>query len=1025
MSGVLRDYQIEMLDRLYDAWGKHRSVMVQMPTGTGKTYVLAEVIRREMKNGKGESGNVLVVAHRRELLEQIRNTLGRFGLNTSLADGTNASSIVVESIQKLAREGCPIPNPSPQRGGECLMGLSPSLVVIDEAHHALARTYRMLWEWWPKARFLGLTATPCRLSGEPFTDLFDVLLQSWTIRKFIEEKRLSNLDYVSVRPNSTTMQMVASLDKRGSDGDYQTKQMANVLDVPESVEHLYRCYKKYAEGKKGIVYAINREHARHIAEYYSENGVRCAVIDAKTPEKERERLVAMYRQVALRGLDVLVNVDIFSEGFDVPEVEFVQLARPTLSLSKYMQQLGRGMRVTKSKRDVIILDQVGLYLIFGLPKNNRDWQGMFLGKVKGRGKVPANSQRLMCEVVDEKDLLNEELYRIEEYVLRDGVLYKKNKEKAESRSAERYGRLQIFRERGLYGVRSGGIVTCPPAFERIERIGQKGGNYFAKGVLPNGKAGVEEFTIIDKDGKDLHARMKGRLVAENDGLFEYQASESGRLASYIWDARYDRYYKDVRVVSFMGITLFKNGMREGYTLRGCHERIGLLDMTEVLFNDRMVIMGRDLFVKDTPIRHYHIEGFHDDSIWVTTADGVARVSKDGSIGMASKSLPRGLADTPRMRLLELHRAGGMTCQETAMRALRREMLGAFGRKANVSDQPLLLQVPMGAGKLRMAVQIIKDSIWKNGGVKIQHVVVVAHRKETKTQIAAVLDSFKVGYEVLTRIKSDALDYEDVTVIHTEQIKAFVNRNAPWFTPVLIVIDEAHRIDKASFLLLRQRWPHAQIVGLSATPYRADGSGLDDIFPQLIPSPSLQTMINKRLLKNVKMVSAGGKPENVKELFQTYRRFADGKQGIVFAKNGRHANRIVEYYMQMGVESACIGFDTPAEEAEWLLNDYEKGAVKVLVNVDYFLDVDRCMVADFVQLAQPLDSVAAYLQQVECCMVIDEKSRENKQNLMVIDHVGASERFGLPTKKLDRVSSCQGAKDNRRKTGERRIWMPTM
>ena len=162
----LRDYQLEMLGQLDAAWRQHRSVMVQMPTGTGKTVLLAEAIRKlKIENEKlkiGSPGAVLVVAHRKELIEQIRR---------SIVD--HSPFIIVESIQKLSKHIDEVE-------------FEPSLVVVDEAHHALAKTYRMLWERWPKARFLGLTATPCRLSGESFTHLFDVLLQSWSIQTFID-----------------------------------------------------------------------------------------------------------------------------------------------------------------------------------------------------------------------------------------------------------------------------------------------------------------------------------------------------------------------------------------------------------------------------------------------------------------------------------------------------------------------------------------------------------------------------------------------------------------------------------------------------------------------------------------------------------------------------------------------------------------------------------------------------------------------------------------------------------------------
>ena len=420
MQEALRDYQKEMLERLHQAWEEYQSVMVQMPTGTGKTYLMAEAIRTITNQQETiNRGGVLIVAHRIELIEQISRTLDRFriehGLIVSGKPIDEAKLVQVASIQTLTR----------RIGTQELF--SPSLIIIDEAHHAVAETYQMLWEWWPEAKFLGLTATPCRLSGEAFTDLFDTLLQSWSIREFIQKGWLSDLDYVSVRSDSIAVRKVASLNKRGADGDYQTKQVALVLDTEESIEHLYRSYKEFADGKRGIVYAINREHARHIAEYYAERGLRCAVIDSKTPAKERRRIVEEYRNNEFnelkgqedRGIDILVNVDIFSEGFDVPEMEFIQLARPTLSLSKYLQQVGRGMRVAKGKQEVIILDQVGLYLMFSLPTSDRNWQGTFLGRISGKGRGLDNKRETINnngEPINNKRLVNEQMFRIKSIV---------------------------------------------------------------------------------------------------------------------------------------------------------------------------------------------------------------------------------------------------------------------------------------------------------------------------------------------------------------------------------------------------------------------------------------------------------------------------------------------------------------------------------------------------------------------------------------------------------------------------------
>ena len=374
---MLRDYQKDICSRTVEALKRHRSVMVQMPTGTGKTVVLASLVNEELRNvsstksmkseelrnlrSQSVCNTILIVAHRRELVEQIKDTIRRLGID----DG----NIMVESIQTISRR---IEN----------LEFTPSLVVIDEAHHAVAATYKKMWDRWQEARFLGFTATPCRLKKQGFTDLFEVLLQSWSMNRFIAEGWLSLYDYMSIAPNSRDQQIVNGLRKRGADGDYSMREMSEKLDVMPSIERLCDTVTRYAAGKKGIVYAINITHAEHIAEHYVKNGISAAVISSKSPAEERKRLLADFKN---GGTDVLVNVDLFGEGFDCPDVEFIQLARPTLSLSKYMQQVGRGMRVFNGKKFCLILDNVGLYRLFGLPSEDRDWLAMFEGRTAGKG----------------------------------------------------------------------------------------------------------------------------------------------------------------------------------------------------------------------------------------------------------------------------------------------------------------------------------------------------------------------------------------------------------------------------------------------------------------------------------------------------------------------------------------------------------------------------------------------------------------------------------------------------------------
>ena len=469
----LFDYQEDMKERIEKALRLYRSVMAQMPTGTGKTYLLTAVIDSFVSNNPMEK--VWIVAHRRELVSQIDETVRKFHSYSASNTSSLLSSVKAVSIQWLSKHYDEIEE-------------EPGMIVIDEAHHALAKTYKEMWERFPKAKFLGLTATPCRLNGKGFTDLFDVLVQSWSVPEFISKGRLATYDFVSIKSDGMTQRLIDSLQKRGADGDYQNKEMDMLLNKKPSIERLYQSLEEYGKDRKGIVYAINISHANAIAEFYREHGIAAVAIDSKTPSSLRKELIERFKAssntsqnlpfsnhpvnsskitpslftikegstshpdpLTLRGeggnrptrcseplrskdggpskvspdcagwdrlgaaclrpadkvgdrlaatclragdgladgagdglapIQVLVNVDIFSEGFDCPDVEFVQLARPTLSLAKYLQMVGRGLRVAKGKKNCVIIDNVGLYRVFGLPSQVWNWNAMFEGKLK-------------------------------------------------------------------------------------------------------------------------------------------------------------------------------------------------------------------------------------------------------------------------------------------------------------------------------------------------------------------------------------------------------------------------------------------------------------------------------------------------------------------------------------------------------------------------------------------------------------------------------------------------------------------
>ena len=412
----LYDYQAEMKERIDTAFRSYQSVMVQMPTGTGKTILLAEVVKSEKLKGKNTW--VWIVVHRRELVEQIRETLYTMLSSPSSISETTTSllsekfCIKVMSIQWLSRHYQELEE-------------SPSLIVIDEAHHAVAKTYKEVMDAFPESKKLGLTATPCRLTRRGFTDLFDVLLMSWSAKRFIAIGRLSLYDYMSIKADSEDQRRILGLTKRGADGDFSLKEMSEKLDVRPSIKRLCETVLRYAADKKGITYAIDITHAEHIAEEYRRHGIMAVAISSKTPLAERKAIIERFKGTGIgdrndkpyyaslgltkpfgetlsadykadvrdktleqtNDIQVLVNVDLFGEGFDCPDVEFIQLARPTLSLAKYLQQVGRGMRVFEGKKYCLILDNVGLYRLFGLPSDDRDWQAMFEGKIAGKGNM--------------------------------------------------------------------------------------------------------------------------------------------------------------------------------------------------------------------------------------------------------------------------------------------------------------------------------------------------------------------------------------------------------------------------------------------------------------------------------------------------------------------------------------------------------------------------------------------------------------------------------------------------------------
>ena len=593
----LFDYQEDMVKRVQEAFKHHDAVMVQMPTGTGKTMVLANIVFSYLEKCNHP---IWIVAHRRELVSQIKDTLNKSLLifskthpQWSLHPLRFPRSRGTETSLTLKGGSTAFPKPlSPQGTGDvtalrcseplrskvggpskvspdCLsagasegalsssylistsikvtsiqwlsrhygeMEEKPGLIVIDEAHHALAETYAEVMNAYPKAKKLGLTATPYRLNGKGFTDLFDTLLCSWSMEKFIAEGRLSLYDYYSIKPDSADQLLIDSLQKRGADGDYQQKELNEVMDVKPSLERLCLTIKEYVPGKKGIVYAISIQHAEHIAKYYRENGIKAVAISSKTPLAERQEFIERFKASSLSSslnsasntfneIEVLVSVDLFSEGFDCPDVEFIQLARPTLSLAKYMQMVGRGLRVAEGKEYCVILDNVGLYKRFGLPSVDRDWQSMFEGRtsledILQEACMHVNSHNCRMDLMMDGD---EEMMKIINHVRQQQII------------RDTFGYQIVEDEKGLKGIKdkdSKMILECQ--YKKIEvtndgfaycyirkKVGRKewidlrNRLWFANKPQSVKLMGIDFCT---EDGKRLYPRIQSKYIDEKTYL---------------------------------------------------------------------------------------------------------------------------------------------------------------------------------------------------------------------------------------------------------------------------------------------------------------------------------------------------------------------------------------------------------------------------------------------------------------------------------------------------------------------------
>lgn len=346
---ILRPYQIELISDAREAMRHDRRVLLQAPTGAGKTAItvnmMAAAVERDMR--------AWFLVHQNELLTQTSRALWKQKLEHGfIASGkaTTPCAAQVASVQTLVRR---LDHLQP-----------PNLIIIDEAHRAAAATYAKVLEAFPNAYVIGLTATPARTDGQGLGGMFDALVQGPTIAQLIEAGYLC--DYEIMAPP----QVADVSNVKTTAGDYNAGELAEAMDRPTITGDAVAHYVEHASGKRCVVMCVTLKHAQHVQQQYESAGVAAEFLHGGLTDKERELMLARFEAGETH---VLTNCQLMIEGIDVPMIEVVQWLRPTQSLIIWMQGNGRGLRPADGKDHLLILDHVGNWQKHGLPDEDREW----------------------------------------------------------------------------------------------------------------------------------------------------------------------------------------------------------------------------------------------------------------------------------------------------------------------------------------------------------------------------------------------------------------------------------------------------------------------------------------------------------------------------------------------------------------------------------------------------------------------------------------------------------------------------
>jgi DNA repair protein RadD len=348
----LRPYQLDAIERI--AVEPHRRILAVAPTGSGKTIIAAALIR----DAKARGQRALFIDHRREITAQTMRRLFAVGIDAgTIQAGFPArpnEAVQVASIQTLHARAMRTSS---------LELPEADLLILDEAHHARARTWQAITDAYPNARIIGFTATPCRGDGRGLGNIFESLIEIATVAKLTSLGFLVPTKvYAPVRPDLSGIKIER--------GDYNERQLAVRVNTDALVGDIIEHWHKLSERRRTVIFAVDVAHSVHLRDEFRRSGVLAEHIDGSTPTEERDAILA---KLVAGKIEIVTNCQVLTEGWDCPEVGCIVLARPTKSLGLYRQMTGRTLRPSLGKTDALVLDHAGAVFQHGFVDDPIEW----------------------------------------------------------------------------------------------------------------------------------------------------------------------------------------------------------------------------------------------------------------------------------------------------------------------------------------------------------------------------------------------------------------------------------------------------------------------------------------------------------------------------------------------------------------------------------------------------------------------------------------------------------------------------